>query len=203
MHWIVFDYGEVISRRPASLTALAELLGVGAEPFEAAYWQFRDKYDRSLSDLDYWRAISSAAGSDAAVDEALSARLTAADIAGWSSTDPETIALLAELAADGRNLALLSNAPSSYGPVFRSREWARPFGHVLVSGEIGVAKPDAAVWQALAYRLGAEPADCLFFDDKKVNVDAATEAGIQGALWSSAAEARVRIKEFLAERGAA
>jgi len=70
-----------------------------------------------------------------------------------------------------------------------------------VSGEIGVAKPDAAVWHALSYRLRAEPADCLFFDDKRVNVDAAAEAGIQGALWSSAAEARVRIEEFLAERG--
>src|SRR5438132_1079166 len=110
MHWIVFDYGEVISRRPASLAPLAELLGVGAEPFEAAYWQFRDKYHRSLSDLDYWRAVGTAAGSGAAVDEALSSRLTAADIEGWSSTDPEAVALLGELAADGRNLALLSNA---------------------------------------------------------------------------------------------
>jgi putative hydrolase of the HAD superfamily len=201
MHWIVFDYGEVISRRPLSFDRFAELLGVTSESFEVGYWQFRDPFDRGQPALDYWRAVANAAGSAGSVDEALAAELTAADVEVWSSTDSATLALIDELVADGQHLALLSNAPAAHGAAFRRQPWAKGFEAFVVSAEIGVAKPDPAIWSALAYRLRAEPSDCLFLDDRQVNVDAAVTAGIRAVLWTSAEEARVRVKEFLAERG--
>jgi putative hydrolase of the HAD superfamily len=54
VRWIVFDYGEVISKPIEELPVLAELVGAPVDVFTAAYWAERPAYDRGLSDVDYW-----------------------------------------------------------------------------------------------------------------------------------------------------
>ena len=199
MTWIVFDYGEVIAQRPAP-EAFVRLAGVVAAPvaeFEDAYWRHRDEYDRGAADVDYWQAVGTQAR--VAVGEPEAAALTAVDVEMWNTLDPSSVELVADLAADGRRLALLSNAPVAHGTAFRTRPWAAPFEHYLVSGELGVAKPDPAIWQVLLDRLGAAPGEVLFLDDREVNVAAARAAGIRAAVWTGAEDARRHIREFDAE----
>lgn len=192
MRWLVFDFGEVIGRRIATLPELAALMEVPAEPFEAAYWAAREAYDRGCADLEYWRAIG--AQLEVEVDDARAAALTEADIAGWLDVDPDTIALLddlADIAPDmGFDLALLSNAPSSHGRVFARQPWAEYFRHMVISGDLRCAKPDPEIWRALVAQLATSPADCFFLDDKQVNVDGARAAGLRAELWTGANAAR-------------
>jgi len=55
------------------------------------------------------------------------------------------------------------------------------FDHVLVSSEIGAAKPDPAAFRAMADRLGASPADVLFVGDwLELDAEGATAAGLVG-----------------------
>jgi putative hydrolase of the HAD superfamily len=147
-----------------------------------------------MSDLDYWQAVGGQAGFE--VEAAQAAALTAGDVELWNTLDPQSVALVAELAASGRRLALLSNAPVAHGAAFRSREWAAPFKHFVISGDLGVAKPDAAIWQALLERLDAPAREVLFLDDRAVNVEAAREAGIQAFVWTGADDARRHMAEF-------
>ncbi|PRY32671.1 HAD-IA family hydrolase [Umezawaea tangerina] len=184
--WIVFDYGEVISTRTAALPTLAALLGVPVDALDAAYWAPRDAYDRGQADLDYWRAVGDGVG--VSVSPELAAELTEVDIEGWLHPAPESLALLDELA--DLPLALLSNAPVSFARVAERQEWTKDFRHLVFSGDLGVAKPDPAIWEALARQLGAEPRDCVFFDDRQVNIDGALTAGMGGVLWRGAVPAR-------------
>jgi putative hydrolase of the HAD superfamily len=186
--WLVFDYGEVISRQTDVRPELADLLRVPLAEFCAAYAADRDSYDRGWPDLRYWQAVGRRLG--IRVDEWQAAACTRIDIRGWVDTRPEVLALLGELAATGAPLALLSNAPRSHGRAFRSRPWASYFRHLLFSGDMAAAKPDQRVWDILAGRLGAEPADCFFFDDRQVNVDSAVEAGLTAERWTDTATAR-------------
>lgn len=196
MTWIVFDYGEVIAQRPpaAAFARLAEVAGAPAAEFEDGYWLHRDKFDRGLAQLDYWQGVGAAAGIDVGPAEAEA--LTAADVELWNTLDPRSVELVADLGAAGRRLALLSNAPIAHGAAFRTREWASPFEHFVISGELGIAKPDPAIWQALLDRLRAPAGEVLFLDDRDVNVAAAQEAGIRAFLWSGADDARRHIAEF-------
>jgi putative hydrolase of the HAD superfamily len=196
MTWIVFDYGEVIAQRPPAqaFARLAEIAGAPAAEFEAGYWRFRDEFDRGMAELDYWQAVGAAAGIEIGPAEAEA--LSAVDLELWNSLDPRSVELVADLAADGRRLALLSNAPVSHGAAFRNREWAAPFRHFVISGDLGIAKPDAAIWQALVVRLGAAAGEVLFLDDREVNVAAAREAGIKAFVWTGADDARRHIAEF-------
>ncbi|WP_194915998.1 HAD family hydrolase [Catenulispora rubra] len=196
MTWIVFDYGEVIAQRPTpeAFAQLAESVGAPTAEFEDGYWRFRDKFDRGQDALEYWQAVGDRAGVEVGPAEAR--KLTAADVELWNTLDPQSVALVAELAAAGRQLALLSNAPIAHGTAFRSREWAAPFEHLVISGELGIAKPDPAIWRALLDRLGAPAGEVLFLDDREVNVAAAKEAGIKAFVFTGVDDARRHIGEF-------
>ncbi|WP_246843409.1 HAD family hydrolase [Allokutzneria sp. NRRL B-24872] len=194
MGWIVFDYGEVLSRRSTMLPKHAEVYGVTEQEFAPAYWKVRDAYDRGQPDLEYWRAVGAELGVE--VDEETSAALTEADISGWLELDPDSVVLLDELAEAGVPLALLSNAPTSFAATVREQSWAKRFRHLVFSGELGVAKPDAEIWAALLDQLGAPAADCLFLDDRQVNVDGARRAGLDAELWAGAAAIRPRLREL-------
>src|SRR3954463_1644826 len=112
MSWIVFDYGEVVSRRTRALPALAAGLGADEIAFENAYWAYRHDYDGGMTDLAYWRAVGALVGADVEVPTA--APLTKIDTTGLLPADRSTVELLEELRAAGARLALLSNAPASF-----------------------------------------------------------------------------------------
>ncbi|SER36420.1 MULTISPECIES: HAD-IA family hydrolase [Lentzea] len=190
MRWIVFDFGEVISPRNPALPAIATRLGVSLEAFEAAYWD-RDAYDRGGSDAAYWALIGSSLGRTFDDDEVR--ELTALDNAGWLD-DPvvETVALIEDLAALGVPLALLSNAPATFARLAEKMPWAEHFQHLVFSGDLGSAKPDAAIWRHVESVIGSS--DVLFFDDRQSNVDGALAAGWDARLWTSALAARAELR---------
>lgn len=198
MRWIVFDFGEVISQRNPARPAMAAKLGVTLEAFEAAYWD-RDAYDRGGSDAEYWARIGSSLG--LTLDDALVRELTAMDNAGWLD-DPvvETVALIEDLAALGVPLALLSNAPSTFGRLAEKVPWAKHFRHLVFSGDLGCAKPDAAIWKHTSDVIGSS--DVIFFDDRLSNVEGALIAGWDARLWTSAAVARAELRTEFGDLGA-
>ncbi len=89
--------------------------------------------------------------------------------------------LLKALKEMGYGVYVLSNYPPKmyalHWPTFRFRDYDD--GEV-VSGLEKIAKPDAAIFALLCERYGLNPAECLFVDDRKLNVDAAVDFGMQG-----------------------
>lgn len=195
VRWVVFDYGEVISEPTAELPNLAALAGADETVFAAAYWAEREAYDRGLGDTEYWQRVSGYASSS--VDEQTVAKLTDLDTQGWAHTVAESLALVRELHAAGVSMALLSNAPVAFARHLEGQEWIGLFDHLVVSGDLGYAKPDAAIWAELIGRLGAPAAEVLFLDDKPTNVAGAREAGLQAQVWSGA----VAMRAWFVERG--
>lgn len=187
-HWIVFDYGEVLCSRTTAVPKMAAALGVGVAEFEPAYWGLREAYDRGSADLEYWRSIGAAVGAE--VDEAMSETLTELDIEGWSHLEPTSLELVEALSEADASLALLSNAPSSFGRWVEQQEFSKLFEVLLFSGDVKMAKPDAEIYRELLSRLDASPGDCLFLDDRQSNVDGANAVGVRAHRWLGAAEAR-------------
>jgi putative hydrolase of the HAD superfamily len=194
MRWVVFDFGQVIGLRTEAVPALAARVGAPLPEFEAGYWAHRAEYDLIGDDLGFWRAVAGPLGIE--VGPALAAELTEADEAGWLRVDPAAVALIAELAGRGVPMAILSNAPSSFGRVVRAQPWAKYFRTLLFSADLGVVKPDRAIYETLLDRIDADAADCFFTDDRQTNVDGAIAAGLRAARWQSAAALRPLLVEF-------
>jgi epoxide hydrolase-like predicted phosphatase len=54
------------------------------------------------------------------------------------------------------------------------------FDAVVISGEVGLRKPDPAIYALAARELGVAPGECVFVDDIAANVRGAVAAGMVG-----------------------
>ncbi len=57
------------------------------------------------------------------------------------------------------------------------------FDDIVCSAEVGMAKPEPAVFDLACARLGLTPAECVFVDDYEPNVKAARDVGMKGVLY--------------------
>jgi putative hydrolase of the HAD superfamily len=77
--------------------------------------------------------------------------------------------------------SVLSNADSSLRGRLRDDHGIMElFDDVVVSAEVGMAKPDARIYRLAAQRLGLAAEECVFVDDLAGNVEAARGAGMHG-----------------------
>lgn len=53
------------------------------------------------------------------------------------------------------------------------------FDATVISTQIGAIKPDPKMYEAILQKLNAEPADCLFVDDRAANLEGAITAGMK------------------------
>jgi epoxide hydrolase-like predicted phosphatase len=79
--------------------------------------------------------------------------------------------------AAGVRTGLLSN---SWGLDYQRDGWDALFDAVVISGEVGLRKPDPAIYALASERLGLPPEQIVFIDDLRPNVQAAVAAGMVG-----------------------
>jgi len=113
--------------------------------------------------------------------------LWALDHRGWLSVDPGTLRVLHALADGGTRMALLSNAGADFSGWLRSGSFAPLFERVFVSGELGLVKPNADIYEHVIAELGITPAELLFVDNKSENVEGARAVGGDGHVFTDAA----------------
>jgi HAD superfamily hydrolase (TIGR01509 family) len=79
-------------------------------------------------------------------------------------------------------LSVLSNADMSLRARLERDGIHALFDDVVISAEVGMAKPDPAIFRLAIERLGLAPAECVFVDDWDANVEAAREVGMRGVI---------------------
>jgi 2-haloacid dehalogenase/putative hydrolase of the HAD superfamily len=96
----------------------------------------------------------------------------------FSGAIPETEAAIEALHARGAAQVGLTNMPSSVkqGTFAMSPAFAR-FRHIVVSGDVGLSKPDPRIFELAARHAGHAPAELLFVDDSSRNCEAAERVG--------------------------
>lgn len=104
---------------------------------------------------------------------------------------PGSIAILEELKLAEFKLAVLSNFPADlFQQVKEGYQFLDWFDLLIISGEVGVAKPHPAIYQILLRELGQSAEECVFIDDRLENIAEADRQGFETIHFDSAEKLR-------------
>jgi HAD superfamily hydrolase (TIGR01509 family) len=194
---IIFDMGGVILRTEdhTPRTELAKRFGMTREELELLVFTSPSAMEATvgmISDRQHWANV----WKELNVPEAEQA---ACEKAFWDgdAIDQKLIAFLR--AQKGRyTTALLSNAwPSAREALTDYYHCMDAFDVSMFSYEVGLAKPDPAIYRQILERVGVKAEEAIFVDDVKENILAAAALGIHGIQFRGTDDALVQIAELL------
>jgi HAD superfamily hydrolase (TIGR01509 family) len=175
---LILDFNGVISSDlNAAARALGDLLGVSLKP-EEAYARWRPLYLQAslgrISVEEYWRELRSSFG--------LPPDYSPAEDDRWLSSlvplEPDMAQTLTTL-GQRYALGLLSNHVGVWTRKLLAR-WGLMdlFRAVLVSSDMGIRKPDLAVYREICRRLQVRPGAAVYVADEEEDVVAAERVGM-------------------------
>jgi len=93
--------------------------------------------------------------------------------------EPAMIAAVGAARGAGVRTGLISN---SWGSTVYEPDTLELFDAIVISGEVGLHKPQPEIYLLACERLGVEPADAIFVDDLRENIAGAEAVGMAGVL---------------------
>lgn len=109
--------------------------------------------------------------------------------------DAEMVGLVAAV-RERVTVALLSNATDQLREHLAHHDLVEAFDVVFCSAELGMAKPDVAIYRHAADVLGVQPGECFFTDDRPENVDGARAADMHAEVFTGRAGLVARLREL-------
>ena len=184
---VIFDYGMVLStaQEPAAYANLKTITGLENPEFDEHYWRYRHQYDLGeLNGRTYWQKIIEDAHLDLTEPEI--DRLIENDVLMWSTLNEQMLAWVHAVQDAGFKIGILSNMGAELLTYMRQEfGWLGRFDHHTWSCELGIAKPDPAIYLHTCEKLQVAPGEALFLDDKPENIRAAESVGLQAILFTN------------------
>lgn len=107
---------------------------------------------------------------------------------------------LKELKAKGHNVYILSNYPKFMFDIHsKSWDFLKYTDGRVISHEYHVMKPDPVIYNILLKKFSLSPEECVFLDDRAVNIKGAEDCGIKGILFTSYEDAKKKLSEMIEE----
>jgi putative hydrolase of the HAD superfamily len=183
---VIFDYGGVLCFHPTEDQIARAAAKCELEPseFVRALWKNRIAYDAGQDPRDYWREVAQIAGRT--FDEPLIAQMIDCEIDFWGRFDTRPLAWIEQLRSGGARTGILSNLPRPLGAHLRRRDgFLEHFDHVTFSFELGIVKPQRAIYEDAVRGLKVAPERALFLDDRPENIEGARAAGLHAELYTT------------------
>ncbi len=194
---VIFDVGGVLLRTEsqASRQKLADKYGITLDELSEAVF-VSDISDKStlgeLEEEEVWNHVAERFGMDEQEKQAFKK-------AFWEDDrlDEQLLNYIRSLRGKYQ-IGLLSNAwngaRASLGGQY---SFLDAFDVIIFSSEVGLAKPDTAIYHLILEQLGVEPHQAVFIDDFDRNVKAAREIGLHAIQFKSREQAIADLEDLL------
>lgn len=172
---IVFDLGGVVfARDPRKFEPeFIEFFSYITLPQMPKFWE---DYDRGV--VSYDETLEALARYNACERELAEKNLRRSILT--QEAIPATKHLIEELKRANFKLYVLSNMSLEFIEFLRQQEVYQNFDGEVVSCEEHVVKPEREIYRRLIIRYGLNPAETLFVDDRKANIETAISEGWGG-----------------------
>ncbi|MCX6080853.1 MAG: HAD family phosphatase [Chloroflexi bacterium] len=115
---------------------------------------------------------------------------------GGDRIDQDIVNLLRSL-RNTHKTGLISNAWNGLRAWIIDQKFADVFETMIISAELGIAKPDARIYQFALEQLDVEAGQAIFVDDVEKNIAASKSLGMHGVLFRTSQQARAEIDQLL------
>ncbi|MGE5462497.1 MAG: HAD-IA family hydrolase, partial [Syntrophothermus sp.] len=92
---------------------------------------------------------------------------------------------------------LISNNWSDLRDYLVREKMIDAFDHIIISAEVGVAKPDARIFQIALDEAGVRPEEAVFVDDFYVNIEGCEKVGMKGIHFKDTQLVLQQLKQLL------
>ncbi len=195
---VILDYGEVLSHSPTAeeWDRMASLFQVDRHQFRPLWDRNRLQYDRGDLSLDaYWSRLAEDA--DMKMEPEQLTKLSQWDVEMWAHINPTMLEWLKQMQSSGVKTGLLSNMPVDMIRYVRQQfPWLNDFDHQTFSAEVGLVKPDPAIYRHSLDSLRVQASEALFVDDKAQNIEGARTVGMFAIQFRSTVQLRDDLTEL-------
>ena len=183
---VVFDVGGVLHTSRAEHIAqdIINTLGISQEQYLLAYDQLMPRFNLGeITEQEFWQQfITLTKASQPLPTESLWGR----EFARLYQVNDDVLHIVANLKNQGLTVAILSNTIDPHATINRQRGLYAPFEIIILSHEVGLAKPDPKIYEVAQKQLQVSAAETVFVDDREENITAAIKLGINGILFQDA-----------------
>ncbi len=193
---VIFDVGGVIVRTEyqAPREHLAERLNMTYEDLSRLVFESETSRLASIGKMTtqaHWATVASRLSQPAQNGEAIREEFFAGDVLDRSLVD------LIRSLRPGCKTALLSNAWPDARDYLVKNKIDDAFDVAIFSSEVGLMKPDPAIYELALRKLGVRPDEAIFVDDTSTNVEAAQRLGLRGIVFRNPGQMRSELKALL------
>jgi glucose-1-phosphatase len=194
---IIWDLGGVILRTEnrAPRTQLAERLGLTYEELDRLVFESQSSKLATIGSIDeasHWETVCKTLGLPPEEIPALREGFF-----GGDRIDTSLLTAINMLRPRFR-IGLLSNAWSELRKYIED-DWhiADVFDDMIISAEVGLAKPDSRIYQLAVDRLGVAADQAVFVDDVLKNVEGARLAGLASIQFQDPSQVEAELERLL------
>lgn len=196
---VFFDLGGVLLRTEyqAPRQLLAEQFGMDYEDIEKIVFGGGPNGSAAratlgqITEAEHWQAVMKMLKLPAS-----EAKRVEAEFFGGDILDRTLIQFIRSLRPKMKT-GLISNAWSGLRDYIVREKFDDAFDYLIISAEVGVAKPEAEIFQIALKQLGVSPNEAVFVDDVLENVEACRKIGMNGIQFKDSQKVIKQIQALL------
>ena len=194
---VIFDFGGVLVRTEdrAPRQELADSLGMTYDEVSELIFESESAQRATVGEIttqEHWETLRFELGLPAEEFQRVPKEFFGGDV-----LDEALIDYIRSLRPRYRT-ALLSNAWDDLrGVVINEWQIADAFDELIISAEVGVAKPDGGIYELTLERLNAAPSEAVFVDDFLRNIRGAQAVGIHAIHFQDTEQVRAELDGLL------
>lgn len=197
---VFFDFGGVLVRTEfqAPRQRLAERLGMEYDDLMNIVFDSDSHYKATVGEVsseEHWASVIKRLRRPASELDAIRDEFFAGDI-----LDRTLLDYLRSLRGNYKT-GLISNAWGDLRDFIVREKFDDAFDKMIISAEVGAAKPEAKIFQIALEQLDVGPNEAIFVDDFLINIEGCEKVGIKGIHFKDPESTLQQLEELLS-RGA-
>jgi epoxide hydrolase-like predicted phosphatase len=192
----LFDLGGVLLRTEfqAPRQQLAERLGMEYDDLVKIVFDSDSGIRATIGEIsseEHWNSVMKRLKRPASELAAIRAEFFAGDI-----LDRTLLAYLRSLRGKYKT-GLISNAWGDLREYIVREKFDDAFDKMIISAEVGAAKPEPKIFQIALEQLGVKPNEAVFVDDFMINIEGCEKVGIKGIHFKDSESILRQLKKLL------